>query len=86
MRPDLVPGGVLPDYELPDHTSTLRNVKQIDRKTSQSGIGSTITSYLTGKEKYLCAERNALAMCQIPSIQELKSTALPVLPVKVESG
>jgi peroxiredoxin len=29
MRPDIVPGGVLPDYELPDHKSTLRKLSEL---------------------------------------------------------
>jgi peroxiredoxin len=29
MRPDIVPGGVFPDYELPDHTSTLRKLSEL---------------------------------------------------------
>lgn len=26
MRSDIVPGGIFPDYPLPDHTGTLRKV------------------------------------------------------------
>ncbi len=26
MRPDIVPGGVYPDYRLPDHTGTVRTL------------------------------------------------------------
>src|ERR1043165_4807011 len=29
MRPDIVPGATLPDYELPDHTQTPRKLSQI---------------------------------------------------------
>jgi len=29
MRPDIVPGGVFPDYELPDHTDTVRTLSEI---------------------------------------------------------
>ena len=29
MRPDIVPGGVLPDYALPDHTGTVRSLSEI---------------------------------------------------------
>jgi peroxiredoxin len=29
MRPDIVPGGVFPDYELPDHTNTVRTLSEI---------------------------------------------------------
>ncbi len=29
MRPDMVPGAVLPDYELPDHTDTMRKLSEI---------------------------------------------------------
>ena len=29
MRSDIVPGGVFPDYELPDHTSTQRTLSEI---------------------------------------------------------
>jgi peroxiredoxin len=29
MRPDIVPGGVVPDYELPDHTDTPRKLSEI---------------------------------------------------------
>ena len=29
MRSDIVPGGTLPDYELPDHTNTLRRLSEI---------------------------------------------------------
>ena len=29
MRPDLVPGAVFPDYQLPDHTSTLRRLSEL---------------------------------------------------------
>ncbi len=29
MRSDIVPGAVFPDYELPDHTSTLRKLSEI---------------------------------------------------------
>ena len=29
MRPDIVPGSVFPDYELPDHTSTLRKLSEL---------------------------------------------------------
>jgi peroxiredoxin len=29
MRPDIVPGGVFPDYSLPDHTSTDRTLSEI---------------------------------------------------------
>ena len=29
MRSDIVPGGVFPDYELPDHTETLRKLSEI---------------------------------------------------------
>jgi peroxiredoxin len=29
VRPDIVPGAVLPDYELPDHTSTLRKLSEL---------------------------------------------------------
>jgi peroxiredoxin len=29
MRSDIVPGGVLPDYELPDHTKTVRKLSEL---------------------------------------------------------
>ena len=29
MRPDIVPGGVFPDYELPDHTRTMRRLSEL---------------------------------------------------------
>jgi peroxiredoxin len=29
MRSDIAPGGVFPDYELPDHTSTLRRLSEL---------------------------------------------------------
>ena len=29
MRPDIVPGGTFPDYELPDHTNTQRKLSEI---------------------------------------------------------
>jgi len=29
MRPDIVPGARFPDYELPDHTSTMRSLSEI---------------------------------------------------------
>ena len=29
MRPDIVPGGTFPDYELPDHTSTPRRLSEL---------------------------------------------------------
>ncbi len=29
MRPDIVPGGIFPDYALPDHTSTVRKLSEI---------------------------------------------------------
>jgi peroxiredoxin len=29
MRPDIVPGGSFPDYELPDHTGTVRSLSDI---------------------------------------------------------
>ena len=29
MRPDIVPGGTFPDYELPDHASTLRKLSEL---------------------------------------------------------
>jgi hypothetical protein len=29
MRPDIRPGGVFPDYALPDHTSTVRKLSEI---------------------------------------------------------
>jgi peroxiredoxin len=29
MRPDIVPGGVFPDYALPDHTTTVRKLSEI---------------------------------------------------------
>jgi len=29
MRSDIAPGGVFPDYELPDHTSTLRKLSEL---------------------------------------------------------
>src|SRR5437764_7147816 len=29
MRPDIAPGGTFPDYELPDHTSTLRRLSEL---------------------------------------------------------
>src|ERR1700678_2024435 len=29
MRSDIVPGGIFPDYELPDHTSTLRKLSEL---------------------------------------------------------
>ena len=29
MRSDIVPGGVFPDYELPDHTSTMRKLSEL---------------------------------------------------------
>jgi peroxiredoxin len=29
MRSDIVPGGVLPDYELPDHTRTMRRLSEL---------------------------------------------------------
>jgi len=35
MRPEIVPGGVFPDYELPDHTSRLRKLSE-----QRSGLGS----------------------------------------------
>jgi len=28
MRPDIAPGGIFPDYELPDHTETLRKLSE----------------------------------------------------------
>jgi peroxiredoxin len=29
MRSDIVPGGVFPDYELPDHTNTKRRLSEL---------------------------------------------------------
>jgi peroxiredoxin len=29
MRPDMIPGAVLPDYALPDHTDTVRKLSEI---------------------------------------------------------
>jgi peroxiredoxin len=29
MRPDIVPGGIFPDYELPDHTETVRRLSEL---------------------------------------------------------
>jgi peroxiredoxin len=29
MRSDIVPGGIFPDYELPDHTKTMRSLSQL---------------------------------------------------------
>jgi hypothetical protein len=29
MRPDIVPGAVFPDYQLPDHTRTLRKLSEL---------------------------------------------------------
>jgi peroxiredoxin len=29
MRPDVAPGGTFPDYQLPDHTSTLRRLSEL---------------------------------------------------------
>ena len=29
MRPDIVPGGVFPDYSLPDHTGTVRTLSEL---------------------------------------------------------
>jgi peroxiredoxin len=29
MRPDVVPGGTFPDYELPDHTSRRRKLSEL---------------------------------------------------------
>src|SRR6476660_6170402 len=29
MRSDIVPGAIFPDYELPDHTSTLRRLSEL---------------------------------------------------------
>ncbi len=29
MRSDIIPGGVFPDYELPDHTGTLRTLREL---------------------------------------------------------
>jgi len=31
MRSDIVPGGIFPDYELPDHTGTLRKLSAMIR-------------------------------------------------------
>jgi hypothetical protein len=31
MRSDIVPGGAFPDYELPDHTQTLRRLSELHR-------------------------------------------------------
>jgi peroxiredoxin len=33
MRSDIAPGGTFPDYELPDHTSTLRTLSEIQVAT-----------------------------------------------------
>jgi hypothetical protein len=29
MRSDIVPGGIFPDYELPNHTGTLRKLSEL---------------------------------------------------------
>src|SRR6516164_8624182 len=29
MRPDIVPGGIFPDYSLPDHTGTVRTLSEL---------------------------------------------------------
>ena len=29
MRPDIIPGGVFPDYSLPDHTETIRTLSEL---------------------------------------------------------
>ena len=29
MRSDIVPGGIFPDYELPDHTAEVRKLSEI---------------------------------------------------------
>ena len=29
MRSDIVPGGIFPDYELPDHTNTMRRLSEL---------------------------------------------------------
>jgi len=29
MRPDIVPGGVFPNYSLPDHTDTVRSLGEL---------------------------------------------------------
>jgi peroxiredoxin len=34
MRPDIVPGVNLPDYELPDHTGTVRRLSELQGNNS----------------------------------------------------
>lgn len=29
MRPDIIPGGVFPDYALPDHTGAVRTLSEL---------------------------------------------------------
>src|SRR6201982_4101830 len=29
MRPDIIPGGVFPDYSLPDHTNAIRSLSEL---------------------------------------------------------
>ena len=31
MRSDIVPGGIFPDYQLPDHTNELRKLSELER-------------------------------------------------------
>jgi hypothetical protein len=34
MRPDIVPGGIFPNYELPDHTGTVRKLSELQGDSS----------------------------------------------------
>ena len=36
MRSNIVPGGVFPDYELPDHTGKVRTLSELQGNTPQS--------------------------------------------------
>jgi len=37
MRSDIVPGGPFPDYELPDHTGTLRKLSELQLQDVDDG-------------------------------------------------
>jgi protein-disulfide isomerase len=83
MRSNIAPGGALPDYELPDHTQTIRKLSELQRKgvggprvaddvdgADLSGVNGTPSFFINGRRHYGAYDIDTLSQGYAPPARE----------------
>ena len=61
MRSDIEPGGVFPDYDLPDHSKTMRRLSELQREAWEAGDRTPFHGWNRWSPERIAAERVRVA-------------------------